>query len=188
MRRFLPTPEAIKGSRLLRWLGPRLHEPGLWRLSRRSVARGVAIGLFFGLLTPIAQIPIAAIAAFFARANLWVSAVATLVTNPFTFAPLYYLSYRIGARLIGVPESTGEAGFVGSLTKAFASSFDDVGGVGGWLGGIWHQLAGYGPPFFLGLAILAVAASITGYVATMLIWRVAVVLKRRRAYRLRTGS
>jgi uncharacterized protein (DUF2062 family) len=187
VRRFLPTPEAIKGSRLLRWLGPRLHEPGLWRLSRRSVARGVAIGLFFGLLTPIAQIPVATMTAFFARANLWVSAVATLITNPLTFAPLYYLSYLIGTRLIGVPESIGEAGFIASLTNAFLPSSGEVDGIGGWFSGIWGQLAGYGPPLFLGLAVLAVLASITGYVATMLIWRLAVVMKRRRPNRLRTG-
>ena len=187
MRRFLPTPEAIKGSRLLHWLGPRLHEPGLWRLSRRSVARAVAIGLFFGLLTPVAQIPAAVVVAFFARANIWVSAVATLITNPLTFAPLYYLSYRIGAALIGAPTKTGEAGFVRSLTHALVPSFDGIGGVATWLGGIWNQLSAYGPPLFVGLAILAVLASVTGYCATMIIWRVAVVLKRRRPYRLRTS-
>ncbi|MFP5405994.1 MAG: DUF2062 domain-containing protein [Gammaproteobacteria bacterium] len=188
MRRFLPTPEAIKGNLLLRRLGPRLHEPGLWRLSRRSVARGVAIGLFFGLLTPIAQIPAAIVVGFFARANLWVSAVATLVTNPLTFAPLYYLSYRIGSRFIGVPESVTESGFMRTLGKALAPSFDGIGGVGAWLGGIWEQLSAYGPPLFLGLAILAVSASAAGYVGTMVAWRIAVVLKRRRPYRLRTGS
>src|SRR5690606_14445801 len=96
LRRFLPTQESIKGNRLLRWLGPRLHEPGLWHLNRRAVARGVAIGVFFGFMIPVAQIPAAAVGAFFARANLWVSAIATLVSNPFTYAPIYFAAYRLG--------------------------------------------------------------------------------------------
>ena len=48
--RFLPTREAITQSRMLRWLGPRLHDPLLWHVNRRSVARGVAMGVFFGLM------------------------------------------------------------------------------------------------------------------------------------------
>ena len=105
MRRFLPTQDSIKGNRLLRWLGPRLHEPGLWHLNRRAVARGVAIGVFFGFMIPVAQIPAAAIGAFLARANLWVSAIATLVSNPFTYAPIYYAAYRLGGFLLGVIEA-----------------------------------------------------------------------------------
>lgn len=189
VRRFLPTPESIKGNRLLRWLGPRLHEPGLWHLNRRAVARGVAIGLFFGFMIPVAQIPAAALGAFFARANLWVSAIATLVSNPFTYAPIYYAAYRLGAWLIGAPEIASPDDLDPALLQAVAPALEHVtGGVGAWLSGLWQQLAGYGKPLFLGLSLMAVTISAIGYAGTLLIWRMAVVLKRRRPLRLRAGA
>jgi len=177
VQRFIPTPDAIRNSRLLRWLGPRLHEPELWQLRRHAVARGIAIGVFFGFLIPIAQIPVAALLAFLLRANLWVTAVATLVTNPFTFAPMYYAAYRLGAWLLGAPEVVGEA----AMDPAAA------GGFVAWLAFWWERLNGIGRPLVLGLSVLAVVAALVGYYTTLLVWRIAVVLKRRRVLRERAG-
>lgn len=189
VRRFLPTPESIKGNRLLRWLGPRLHEPGLWHLNRRAVARGVAIGVFFGFMIPVAQIPAAALGAFFARANLWVSAIATLVSNPFTYAPIYYAAYRLGAWLIGAPELASPDDLDPALLQAVAPTLDHMtGGVGVWFSELWQQLARYGKPLFLGLSLMAVTLSAIGYAGTLFLWRIAVVLKRRRPVRLRTDA
>ena len=101
LERFLPTREAITQSRMLRWLGPRLHDPLLWHVNRRSVARGVAMGVFFGLMIPIAQIPAAAIASLLLRGNLLIAAASTLVSNPLTYGPLYYFAYQLGAGVIG---------------------------------------------------------------------------------------
>jgi len=177
LKRFIPTPDAIRGSRFLRWLGPRLHEPELWRLRRHAVARGIAIGVFFGFLIPIAQIPVAALLAFLLRANLWVTAVATLVTNPFTFAPMYYAAYRLGAWLLGAPAVVGEA----ALDPAAADGFV------AWLAFWWERLNGIGRPLVVGLSVLAVGAAVVGYFATLLVWRMAVVLKRRRVLRERAA-
>jgi uncharacterized protein (DUF2062 family) len=60
LRSHIPTREQIVGNRWLRWLAPHLGHPRLWRWSRRGVAIGVALGVFFGLLIPVAQIPLAA--------------------------------------------------------------------------------------------------------------------------------
>lgn len=177
MRRFLPTPDAIRNSRFLRWLGPRLHEPGLWHLRRHAVARGIAIGVFFGMLLPIAQIPVAALLAFVLRANLWATAAATLVTNPFTFAPMYYAAYRLGAWLIGAPGAAGEA----ALDPGAAE------GLAGWLAFWWERIHQLGKPLLVGLSLLAVFSAVLGYFATLLFWRAAVVVRRRRSLRERTG-
>jgi hypothetical protein len=59
------------------------------------------MGVFFGLMIPIAQIPAAAIASLLLRGNLWIAAVSTLVSNPLTYGPLYYFAYRLGAGVIG---------------------------------------------------------------------------------------
>ena len=51
-------------------MGPILQHPRLWHVSRRGIALGVALGLFFGLLLPIAQIPMSAGVAVALRANV----------------------------------------------------------------------------------------------------------------------
>lgn len=170
MRRFLPDPEKLRESRLLRWLGPRLHDRGTWRMHRYAVARGVAIGFFFAFVLPVAQLPLAALAAFALRANPWVAAAATLVSNPVTYAPIYYAAFRIGAWIVAVPDGT----------TAFGNGAPDGIGVQGWFAFWWERLGEVGKPLLAGLAILATGASVLGYAATLVSWRFAVMLRRRR--------
>lgn len=178
LKRFLPTRESLLESRCLRWLGPRLHEPALWQFNRHSVARGVAIGAFFGLMIPVAQIPAAALVALFLRANLWIAAVATLVSNPLTYAPIYLFAYRLGGGLIGFPDpdrpgaSLGEAPSLVELAQ-FA----------------WTWLTGVGAPLLVGMALMAVTAAVAGFALTHWVWRLRIQRKRRaRPVRLSTGA
>lgn len=169
MKRFLPTRESIKQNRLLRWLGPRIHDPVLWHINRNSVARGVAIGAFFGLMVPIAQIPAAAVAALILRGNLWIAAIATLVSNPFTYGPIYIFAYRLGSSILPPAVASGAVVADGHATSTLQ-----------WLIDAIHWLTGIGRPLVLGMLIMAVTAAIVGYVSILLIWRIKVVLKRRR--------
>src|SRR5690606_6341526 len=100
-----------------RWLAPiaaRLATPAIWHFNRRSIARGLALGLFAGFLLPIGQVALAVLFAASVRANILVASVATLVTNPLTFAPIYYAAYRTGSFLLalsgGPSESAGAVG------------------------------------------------------------------------------
>lgn len=101
LRELLHDAAQLRHRRWLRWMGPALHHPALWRMSRRGTALGVGIGVFFGLMLPLAQIPAAAVVAVAMRANVPVAAVSTLVTNPLTFPAIYYGAYRIGTLLTG---------------------------------------------------------------------------------------
>lgn len=169
IKRFLPTHDSLKQSRLLRWLGPRIHDPSLWHVNRRAVAKGVAIGAFFGLLVPVAQIPAAAVVALLMRANLWVAAVCTLISNPFTYGPIYYFAYRLGARFIGPPGSGGAA-----------QVSDDPGVALEWLLSMWNWVTGIGRPLALGMLLMAVCGALLGYWSARLFWRLKVLSKRRR--------
>jgi hypothetical protein len=160
-RRYLPEPHALREHRALRWLGPRLHHPRLWHVSRRGVALGIAIGVFFGLLIPIAQIPAAAIAALLLRANIPAAVGSTLVTNPFTFAPVYFAAYHLGAWMLG--EGAGAAGDA-TLEQAAQQTAT---GLAFWLG----KLGEMGAPLALGLATLAVTISLALYFAIHWTWR-----------------
>lgn len=166
-RKLLPDRERLLGNRWLRWLGPLLQHPRLWHWSRRGVSMGVAIGIFFGLLVPLAQIPISAVAAVVLRANLPAAVTSTLVTNPVTFAPIYYAAYKLGAWVTGenIAEITPEA----RLTQAPATET-----------GFWERIANLGLPLIIGLAITATFAGLISYALISLGWYWRVMHRRRR--------
>ncbi len=171
LRRYLPTRDNLHQNRWLKWLGPHLLHPRLWHFSRRGVALGVGLGVFFGLLIPIAQIPFAAGAAVLLRANVPVAVVSTLVTNPVTFAPIYYFAHQLGAALLG---SDAEAAAGVPAPARVESS-------GGWRE-VWNSVAGVGAPLMLGLVILAVSLGLLTYWGILLFWRLRTIWnwKRRR--------
>ncbi|UCE32639.1 MAG: DUF2062 domain-containing protein [Burkholderiales bacterium] len=170
VRRWLPEPEHIQTNRWLRWLGPVLRRPWLWQINRRTVATGVAIGMFFGFMVPIAQIPLSAVFAWVFRANLPAAAVSTLVSNPFTYAPIWVLAYRLGAAILGEPvnESTLE-GLAEGLAQAEVVAVS-------WI----DRISAIGKPLLLGLSIFAVGGAILGYAMVMLAWRIGIWLRMLR--------
>jgi hypothetical protein len=174
LRRLIPRRDAIEGNRMLARLAPLLREPRLWRVSCRGVALGIAIGVFFGLLIPIGQIPFAVVLAFVLRANVGAAAASTLVSNPFTFPPIYVVAYHLGAWLLGVPADSTEAAVLERLTD----SLEEV-PPAPW----WHGVASIGKPLALGLALMAVTGSVAAYLAVTSLWRVAVWLRMRRRAR-----
>src|SRR6476620_5167242 len=95
--RHIPTRDTVHHHRLLRPFAPYLGHSSLWRLNRRSVPRGVALGLFVAVIIPVMHTAIAALLAIPTRANIAVAAIFTLAVNPLTIPPLYYAAYRIGA-------------------------------------------------------------------------------------------
>lgn len=176
IKRYLPTRESLTQNRLLRWLGPRIHDPLLWHVNRNSVARGVAIGVFFGFLVPVMQIPAAAVVALTVRANLWVAALATLVSNPFTYGPIYILAYRIGASILP------------PVTTDNALHHDHAATALQWIVETINWLTGIGRPLVLGMLLMAVVGAIVGYFGVLLVWRLNVISKRRRQRQQRASG
>ncbi len=169
LRRRLPTPEAVQSHRWLRWIGPRLLHPRLWHLGRRGIALGVALGLFFGLLVPVAQIPLSAGAAVLLRANLPCAIASTLVTNPVTFGPVYYAAWKVGGAVLGSAEPV----------RPRPTPAPEA----GW----WQRLAGVGKPLVVGLGLFAVAAGLLSYALISGLWRLRTAWRwrQRRAVGLR---
>ena len=175
LRRYLPTPESIHGNRWLRWIGPALHHPRLWRFSRRGLALGVALGLFFGLLVPVAQIPLSAGAAVLMRANLPAAVACTLVTNPLTFGPVYYGAWQLGRFVLREPADAAAAPPLPSAVIEAGAPAD-----GGWWQRTLRQIGGVGKPLLLGLALVACAAGLLAYFAVSWAWALRVWWLRRR--------
>ncbi len=170
LNKLLPHHESVQNNRWLRPFGKWLQRPALWHLHRRSVAGGVAVGLFCGLIPGPLQMLAATLLALLFRVNLPVALFATLYTNPFTIVPLYLLAYRIGIRVSGAQLT--------DVPPAFPTLHAD---------GLWSWLAGMGKPLLIGLPLLAVCLAIAGYCAVRIVWRVAVVLKWRARGRRRVG-
>ncbi|MEW5893893.1 MAG: DUF2062 domain-containing protein [Pseudomonadota bacterium] len=176
MRRYIPTRDEISRIRWLRWLGPHLAHPRLWHFSRRGVAIGVGLGVFFGLLIPIAQIPFAAGTAVLLRANVPAAVGSTLVTNPVTFAPVYLFAHHLGATLLGQGETP-----LPDLSQPATDTPQ------AWWQALWQRLIALGQPLLLGLAVLAVAAGGASYLLIMLFWRLKTTWQWRRRRRLAIG-
>lgn len=184
LRRFLPTRETLRRNRMLKPVAGWLERHGNWRLDAQAVARGVALGLFFGFLIPVAQIVFAVIAALLLRANPPVAALATLITNPFTFPFVYVLAHRIGKLVlepVAGPIALDAAQAADQAQAQVAVAAESVGGFIDWVTGI-------GAPLATGLLILAVGSAILGYVLVLAIWRLNSLARLRRFQRLRRGA
>ncbi len=168
LHQFLPHHEAVEHYRWLKPFGRYLHEPNLWHLHRRSVAGGVAIGLFCGLIPGPLQMISATLLAVLFRVNLSVALFTTLYTNPFTIVPLYMLAYRFGAWLSGTKSVLSNA------HMAMPQLHWDA-----WGSELWGWLAQLGHPLLIGLPMLAISLAITGYLLVRVLWRVTVLLRWR---------
>jgi len=173
LRRILPSAESVKRNRWVGWIGPALHHPRLWHLNRRGVALGVAIGIFFGFLIPVAQIPIAAVVAVWLRGNIVAAVSSTLITNPFTFAPIYLVGYRLGAFILGhddVPMDTVVAQQVAEQASSILVTWSD-------------KFLAVGRPLIVGMSLMAVLGAFIAYFGVLGIWRLFVSYEWRRRHR-----
>lgn len=168
LRSRIPSREQILRSRWLAWLQPWLQHPKLWHWSRRGVAMGVALGVFFGLLIPIAQIPLSVAAAIVMRANIPTAVASTLVSNPVTFGPIYYGAYRLGVWVTGSKERPKTLDLANPQHLIGAEEI-----------GFWQRITSLGKPLLVGLSITAVLMGLLTYGVISLIWRWRTLAKRR---------
>jgi uncharacterized protein (DUF2062 family) len=156
LTRHIPTRDTVHEYRLLRPFAPHLKHPSLWRMTRRSVPRGVAVGLFVAVIIPFMHTLIAALVAIPTRANVAVAAIFTLVVNPLTIPPMYYAAYRIGSWELHHDSPL--------LNQAAAERFSsELSRLLFWL----HHASG---PIALGILTIAVVLATLGYLVASLVW------------------
>jgi uncharacterized protein (DUF2062 family) len=176
-RKYLPSHERVRNHRHMARFGGFLQHPNLWHLNRHSVAGGVAVGLFAGLVPGPLQMLVAAPIAVALRVNLPVALVTTFYTNPFTIGPLYVLAYLIGRFIIG---GNGEFRMPPDMEWSR-------------LGASFHAFLDWalslGTPLAVGLLALALILAVLGYASVQLGWRAYVIRawRRRRQRRSQHG-
>lgn len=171
---WLPSPEKLQESRIMRWLAPVLADPRLWQMNRNALNRAVYVGVFCAFLPLPGQMPLAVFGALLCRANVPMAVALTWLTNPLTAIPVTWLAYSTGALLLGEP-------LINTQTIATI------------LGQISQWLAEDGPnpltnhpfsltAFALGLLICAVITSIVAGVIFRFIWQYHTVASWRKRH------
>ena len=159
-RKNAPTRESLEEVRWLRPFAHRVLEPSLWRFTRRSVPRGVALGLLVGifLMIPGLQIIGAALLALPCRANVPIAVAMTFLSNPATTPFILYLSLVVGNRFV---HSTADLGTVTAMVENGASLAE-------WAR--WGASAA-APALIVGLFVISVVAAAVGYLLSAFLWR-----------------
>lgn len=122
-----------------------------------ELAFGMALGVFAGSMPILPfQTAFAVFLAIILKGSKITAALGTWISNPLNWYFLYYYSYKIGARLLGLP----------STNKVFHSVMASIHqGEGAWV--IFNKIAGAGGgfmgAFLLGGFILAVVFSVPTY-------------------------
>ena len=155
----MPRREDLAESRWIKPFGQRVLHSEFWRFTRRSVPRGVAIGLLVGIfaMIPGLQIVGSALLCIPFRGNIPVAALMTFLSNPFTTPFILLASLEIGSKL----------GFRTDIASFYALR-DSGAGLDAWVKWLFSDAA---PALVSGLFIIASGAALVGYLASILIWR-----------------
>ncbi|WP_047198274.1 DUF2062 domain-containing protein [Caldimonas brevitalea] len=149
LRNQLPQREELARSRWLRPVATHVLAPELWRMRGESVARGVAVGMFWAFIVPVAQILFATVHCVWWRANIPVAAAITFITNPLTVGGWLWLAYQVGSVLVQAPPP-------------------QLPGDGA---GVIELLQAIGLPAAVGMGLFATVGAAVGYVGVKMVWR-----------------
>jgi tmRNA-binding protein/uncharacterized protein (DUF2062 family) len=164
LHRSMPKREDMERNRLS---APFARRQELWRFTRRSVPRGVAIGLLVGIfaMIPGVQIIGAALMCVPFRGNIPLAAGMTFLSNPATTPFILAASIWVG-------NSIGYHADVTTFYGLYASGAS----LGTWTNWLLSDAA---PALLVGLLLIATACSVAGFFISAVVWRWWVGRKRR---------
>lgn len=169
LNRNMPTRESFEKIGFLRPFAHRIFHPALWRFTRRSVPRGVALGLFVGifLLIPGVQIAGVALLALPVRANIPIGAAMTFLSMPATTPFILAASVYVGNAMLGLHADIAR----------FEYLLNSGAGLAQWSAWLISDAA---PAMMAGLLMIAAISAIVGYFLAAMVWRWRIIAKRRR--------
>jgi uncharacterized protein (DUF2062 family) len=166
LQRHVPTREQLERNRFVRPFAGRVLHSELWRFTRRSVPRGVALGLFVGVMIPLAHFVVATFLAVFVRANIPSALLATFIGFPVIYVAIVALAYKIGEWLLHVDAST----HIQPISETMQAT---------QTGHLLERLTGAGTETALGLFVIATVLASVGFLVTSFGWRWWIGRKRR---------
>ena len=175
----MPAPHTILNNRWIAQFGPRIREPNLWHLNRRSVSAGIAMGVLAAFIPLPVQIFVAISLCFVVRGNLALAVAATWISNPFTYLPIFFFCYELGTAIVGVPlDHEGVPIKIG-----VALVLEDFEAFLALLNSLRFKAVA---PLLLGCLLVGILASGASYVLIRILWRLHIkkAWKHRRERRL----
>lgn len=159
LHRWMPDPQKLRkklgGKWYLRPFQELIYEPSLWRANRRSTCGALAMGLFICCMPVPGHTVYAILGSLWWRLNLPLAIITVWFNNPFTMGAIYYGSYKLGARILGIhalPFPHHDLSFDWLLREA---------------GHIWA-------PLLLGCILLGLVLALIGYVTLSVVWQVSI--------------
>ena len=164
LHRMVPKREDLESNR---FVAPFARRQELWRFTRRSVPRGVAVGLLVGIFALIPGIQIVGAAAMCVpcRGNIPIAAAMTFLSNPATTPLIIAASIYLGNKL----------GFHADLST-FYGLYERGAGLREWA--VW-LLSDAAPALVIGLFIISTVCAAVGYLVSSFGWRWWIGHKRR---------
>lgn len=163
--RQVPTREGMEKNRYLRPIAHRFLRSDLWRFTRRSVPRGIALGMLAAFVIPVGQIFVAVFLALPVRANVPIAATATFITNPFTYPFWIAVANQLGKFILRMDAMTASQ----PINTHISSEF------GQWMSWLVREA---GVTAF-GFIVLAILFASIGYVVSSFGWRWWIGRKRK---------
>ena len=164
-RKVLPHRDVITNNRWIKMLGPRLQDPSLWHINRRSCSLAVAVGIFCAFVPVPFQMVVAAVLAIMLRINILVTVPMVWISNPVTIPPMFYFCYLLGAKMLD--QEPGRFHF--ELSFEWLTS---------GLLAIWQ-------PFLLGCFTVGMVSAVLSYILVRVLWRLHIISHiKERAQRL----
>lgn len=160
----MPTHDQLAANR---FTAPFARRQELFRFTRRSVPRGVAVGTFVGIfaMIPGVQIVGAVLMCVPFRGNIPLAIAMTFLSIPPTTPLILLASIWVGNHL----------GFHADLST-FYSLYRSGAGLRAWL---YWLLSDAAPSLLLGLFVISVVSAVVGYFLSMLFWRLWIGRKHR---------
>jgi len=148
------------------WMKSWLDGHEVFSFTRHPLAKGIAFGLFCGLIPGPLQVLGCSLLCILFRGNVIAGVAATFFTNPLTIIPLYVVAFHLGDAVLpgtyNLPPWSGGQGGVGFFEGLIT----------------WFKAMGW--PLVVGLPLLALMIACTGYVLTQFLWLRPVIRRARR--------
>ena len=127
LKKVLPSHAQVRRQWFLRPFRALLSDPALWATHRRNTLRAMSVGLFIAFIPFPVHTVLASLAALYLRVNIPVAILASWVSNPLTFGPIYYGAFVLGRWLLGQePDGDPDAFSMDALGEELAEIWEPL--------------------------------------------------------------
>lgn len=155
--RFLKHPRKLKKNPVMRWFARHFLNKHVWKPTRHTFAGGLAIGMCITVQLLPGQMPVAAILAALFRVNIPIALAACWLSNPFTYAILAPVEYKMGKWVLAWYSQMPSTPFPSQLPESGAE--------------LWLALKEHAPIMLFGGVILGAILAPLSYVLSFVTWR-----------------